>query len=472
MTYYLEDDFIIEADELYREEGTVFTYLYSVDGPVDLTNLGRVEAFGGEAVGVNADSASMVLQNVGSITATGDLRATGVDMGYRESQVINTGLISVRTSGQAEGVSSNSYGARLDNDGKIAAVGNTAFGVRLSSPGAFTNTGTISAQGVEFAYGAYFESASSVIINEGKIQVEADGEAYGLAVNHDNYPPIEGPNVINRGTIVAEVAIVTTDAQYSPSSSVSDWVLNEGKLIGDVLMGGGVDTFENKGSVVGDVHMGSGADIADLRGGKLEGVLYLEDGDDQGKLGGGGQTVSAGLGRDIVSGGRGDDVINGDQGNDVLSGGGGDDEINGGSGSDTLSGGGGDDLIDGFTGDEKITGGAGADTLTGGEGLDSFIYRALSDSTVEASDLITDLSDVDDRINLSRIDGDTTTAGVQGFDIVDAFTGDAGQLVLSYDAGTDITALTVDVDGDGEADMLIRISGDHESFDRFVFGGG
>jgi serralysin len=126
----------------------------------------------------------------------------------------------------------------------------------------------------------------------------------------------------------------------------------------------------------------------------------------------------------------------------------------------------------GNAGQNKITGGAGADILTGGGKTDTFIYTALGDSTLSASDLITDLTDPTDKIDLSRIDGNTAVAGVQGFEIVDAFSHHAGELVLSYDAGTDITALTFDVDGDGEADMLIRISGDHESFDRFVFGGG
>lgn len=129
-------------------------------------------------------------------------------------------------------------------------------------------------------------------------------------------------------------------------------------------------------------------------------------------------------------------------------------------------------VITGNSGQNRITGGAGADTLTGGAKTDTFIYTAVTDSTVAASDLITDLKDTTDWIDLSRIDGNTSKSGVQGFKIVDAFTQHAGELVLDYNATTKITSLTLDVNGDGKADMLIRLTGDHEHFDRFIFGGG
>jgi len=129
-------------------------------------------------------------------------------------------------------------------------------------------------------------------------------------------------------------------------------------------------------------------------------------------------------------------------------------------------------VIVGNSGQNKITGGAGADTLTGGSNTDTFIYTALADSTATASDLITDLTDSSDKIDFSKIDGNSAKAGVQGFKIVDAFSHQAGELVLDYNGSTKITSLMLDVNGDGKADMLIRLSGDHEDFDRFIFGGG
>lgn len=131
-----------------------------------------------------------------------------------------------------------------------------------------------------------------------------------------------------------------------------------------------------------------------------------------------------------------------------------------------------DNNIAGNAGRNVITGGLGADTMSGKAGSDTFVWRTLADSTVAEADLITDLNDWSDKLDFRLIDGDVHTAGVQGFDIVDAFSGKAGELVLSYDAASDVTALTVDVNGDGVADMLVNLTGNHESFDRFLFGGG
>ncbi|KQS55523.1 hypothetical protein ASG17_05445 [Brevundimonas sp. Leaf363] len=128
--------------------------------------------------------------------------------------------------------------------------------------------------------------------------------------------------------------------------------------------------------------------------------------------------------------------------------------------------------IYGNAGRNVITGGRGADVMTGKASSDTFVFTSISDSTLGDSDRITDLNDNSDKIDFRQIDGDVNTAGVQGFTIVDSFSGHAGELVLSYDASTDITSLTVDVNGDGVADMLVRLNGEHESFDRFLFGGG
>ena len=117
-----------------------------------------------------------------------------------------------------------------------------------------------------------------------------------------------------------------------------------------------------------------------------------------------------------------------------------------------------------------ITAAAGVNVLTGAKGADTFVWTAPSHSTVAASDLIADLSS-SDFIDLSRIDANTTVAGVQHFSLVDAFTNTAGQVTLTYDAGTNITSLQADTNGDGVADMLVRITGDHEDFDNFIFGG-
>ena len=49
-----------------------------------------------------------------------------------------------------------------------------------------------------------------------------------------------------------------------------------------------------------------------------------------------------------------------------------------------------------------------------------------------------------------------------------SLSGQAGQLVMEFDRHSGMTSLLADVDGDGHADMVIRIEGDHHVFTHFV----
>jgi Ca2+-binding RTX toxin-like protein len=107
-----------------------------------------------------------------------------------------------------------------------------------------------------------------------------------------------------------------------------------------------------------------------------------------------------------------------------------------------------------------IAGGGGADTLTGAGGADRFKFNALSDSTPGAPDRITDFNKAQgDKIDLSAIDANSNLGGDQAFTKVAAFTGQAGQLVTSYNAGTNTTSISVDINGDSVADMVIQLTG-------------
>ncbi|MDH4385034.1 MAG: M10 family metallopeptidase C-terminal domain-containing protein [Caulobacter sp.] len=130
--------------------------------------------------------------------------------------------------------------------------------------------------------------------------------------------------------------------------------------------------------------------------------------------------------------------------------------------SDSLTGGLTANSLIGGSGNDLIIGGGGADQLSGGAGRDVFRYLTLGDSAVAAKDLITDLGGKD-RIDLSALDADANTAGDQAFLQVAAFTGAAGQLRLTYDAGAQQTTLAVDVNGDGLADFALLIAGEHLS---------
>lgn len=74
----------------------------------------------------------------------------------------------------------------------------------------------------------------------------------------------------------------------------------------------------------------------------------------------------------------------------------------------------------------------------------------------------------EDRIDLTAIDAKTDKAGDQKFALVEALTGKPGKADLSYSSATGHTLLMLDVDGDGAADSVIEIDGDHLDFANFA----
>jgi trimeric autotransporter adhesin len=138
-----------------------------------------------------------------------------------------------------------------------------------------------------------------------------------------------------------------------------------------------------------------------------------------------------------------------------------------GVGNTTATGNTGANVIVGNAGVNTITGGAGADTLTGGAGKDIFVVSATTDSSVGASDVITDFASVSavslaasDRISLTAIDASVTANINNAFTFIGTagFTnGVEGQLRYENN-GTD-TFVLGDVNGDAIADFSIQLSG-------------
>ena len=146
---------------------------------------------------------------------------------------------------------------------------------------------------------------------------------------------------------------------------------------------------------------------------------------------------------------------------------GGSDRITGSNAADVLAGFGGNDRVNGRAGDDLLLGGDGHDRLIGGADKDTFRFDSVAQDSHHETDLIMDLQDFD-VIDLSHIDADSTLAGDQAFNFVDAFTGHAGEATLNYDTEGDRTYLSLDVDGDGHADGRVLMVGDHRDFGNFV----
>ena len=77
---------------------------------------------------------------------------------------------------------------------------------------------------------------------------------------------------------------------------------------------------------------------------------------------------------------------------------------NGNSGNNVLTGVGDSDTLIGGAGNDILHGGGGKDVLNGGSGSDSFDFSSLSDSSINATDLIEDFEQGFDKINLSGMD--------------------------------------------------------------------
>ena len=204
----------------------------------------------------------------------------------------------------------------------------------------------------------------------------------------------------------------------------------------------------------------AGLQVTDLRAGSPDGTDLLLGVETLG-FGDGDFAVTSLWGATIVTAGSSaaEVLAVADADHHRLSGLGGADTMTGGAGFDTLLGGGGNDQMDGGLGDDPLQGGAGADRLTGGAGADSFVFAAASESTRAQADLILDFQRGIDVIDLAAIDADTTALGDQAFSFIGgaAFGHHAGELRLTAVAGGQFQ-LAGDIDGDGVADLAIRLA--------------
>jgi hypothetical protein len=170
----------------------------------------------------------------------------------------------------------------------------------------------------------------------------------------------------------------------------------------------------------------------------------------------------------ILRGTEGADAISGIQVAEMIYAGGGNDTVWAGRGDDQIFGGAGDDRLYGQAGRDTITGGAGMDTMYAGadQDRDVFVFTSRGDSAVGTRrDVIHEFSGgpsaenlSGDLIDLSGIDANTsaTAPGDQEF----LFNGaKAVRNGIWYAAGTGEIIVRGDVNGDGKADIEIRVVG-------------
>jgi Ca2+-binding RTX toxin-like protein len=138
-------------------------------------------------------------------------------------------------------------------------------------------------------------------------------------------------------------------------------------------------------------------------------------------------------------------------------GGAGNDTFAGGPANDAFVGGAGDDTMFGLGGMDWLEGGLGADQMRGGPGNDLFVYQTAAESTAAKTDHILDFEFVSDHIDLTRIDANSGAGGDQAFSFIggNAFSHTAGEL-RAYQSGAS-WFVEGDVNGDGNADLVIQV---------------
>lgn len=138
-----------------------------------------------------------------------------------------------------------------------------------------------------------------------------------------------------------------------------------------------------------------------------------------------------------------------------------DDLLTGDAQANYLFGDSGNDSLSGRGGRDHVHGAAGRDIMAGGGDLDTFFFLNLDDSGVGAAtrDRITDFDPAEgDRIQLSDIDAQASSAGHQSFTFIGGvgFTGE-GQLRYVHEGGN--TVVKLNVAGLGGTDMEIQLDG-------------
>ncbi|RYG02140.1 MAG: matrixin family metalloprotease [Caulobacteraceae bacterium] len=310
--------------------------------------------------------------------------------------------------------------------------------------GAFSDINGIAAN-VSIAFGAVIEKATGGSGNDTLIGNAVNNTLAGGAGSDTYY-------VQNTGDVLVEAKGKGTDTVFSTVS----FVLKSGVYVENLTLTGSGDLNATGNGIANTLTGNAGVNVLTggagedrMIGGKGDDTYYVDDKDDVVI-----EAKGSGTGTDRVYASSDYSIVGQYVEYLTLTG----------SADVYAKGNGIDNRLVGNTGDNRINGMGGQDRLTGGGGADTFIWDATSHSKVNDSDRIVDLSS-NDVIDLSRIDANVNVGGTQHFTLVDAFTNTAGQVMLDYDASTKVTSLTADTNGDGVADMLVRITGDHD--DRF-----
>lgn len=296
----------------------------------------------------------------------------------------------------------------------LGAFQNEAYGTRFI----VTDTGHV------HGYAGLLYTGSNLLLdNSGTISGD------DTAIFLDGGTAFDGNRIVNSGTIVGGYGIASTLWRTSATVIVNTGVI-EGNLGAAIELRDAIevgDSILNAGRIVGDVFMGGGADLYDGRGGQLNGTVHGDSGNDLFRPGASEEAFDGGMGTDTLDfrsgGGAVELALDGSwdstgwaegdtyTGFERVIGTTQADRIGGNSAANVLNGGAGADQLFGRAGNDTLIGGGGIDILSGGSGNDSFQFNRLA----ECGDSLTDFSSAvagdNDRFLISTDFGGGLAAG-------------------------------------------------------------
>lgn len=207
-------------------------------------------------------------------------------------QVVNTGRIEVWANDTVGNGTAFATGVSLLTDQNIG---------NAPAPD-FLNTGTLITRGISRASAVYIFEGGHVR-NEGYIESFSGTDEFGFGVLAD---ASFGLNVVNTGTINAEIAI---GAATFGGDLIEGRIENTGEIYGAILLIDSTDVIINSVLIAGDIFLEAGNDLYSGIAGELVGFAFLGDGAD---------TATGGAFADVLIGEGGADMLTGGGGNDLL----------------------------------------------------------------------------------------------------------------------------------------------------------
>lgn len=462
-------------------------------------------------VSTNSNALDFTLQNL-NVQVNGDISAgttalnldyynTGQDSAFDyQVSIGKTGTVNSHSHAIYVGSNSHNFArlgnANVTNAGEVTSFDGVGVFLFFALDAVFSNSGSVKSLDNDGSFSSavhLFGVTNAVFENSGTIEnwlgytvKSIDTAAVRFSDGTENVSGVNS-GVISSGALAVYSDATTTETFTNTgvingdvwmSNVVGGDFANSGVVNGDVALRGGYDTFDGRGGTVsGDVLGGGGNDTYIIDDTKISLVENFDEGVDlvqsfvgwelgdnfenldllgAGDINGNGNElaniINGNIGDNTLRGRSGGDTLDGKSGDDVLRGGRGNDSLNGDEDQDTLFGGRGNDTLSGGHGDDTLVGGLGKDTLTGNHGDDIFKFNKVAHSTNDTSaDTITDFASGEDLIDLAALSGTLTFIGT------DLFSGTQSELRVTESGGNSI--VRIDVDGDGSADMKIKVSG-------------